>query len=132
MKTWNEVMEAIRSKTLTCHSFDGREFSRLASYAADDELAILGYELKEGVQTRNIKTWDFATVVQDAREDLDFAFEKARAERGLSASSMYWVMKMWNWVLNDSPIPSKDDDDDYNPYGLPFLESFKFPVPSAS
>ena len=40
-------------------------------------------------------------ILKQLEEDVDFGFEKALNQRGLSAPAMYIVVRMWMWILED-------------------------------
>jgi hypothetical protein len=52
-------------------------------------------------------------------EDVEFGFEKALNQRGISSSLMYEVVSMWNWILEEG----LEDFDDYAQYGLPLFKA---------
>lgn len=61
--------------------------------------------------------------------DLEFAFEKALGQRGISASVMNDVIKMWMWVLDDEELANCEE---YAQYGLPLLKkvAVKYGLPN--
>ena len=58
-------------------------------------------------------------VLNKLEGDVAFGFEKALDQRGISASFMYEVVKMWNWILEEG----LEDFDDYAQYGLPLFKA---------
>lgn len=68
-------------------------------------------------------------VLAQLASDLDFGFEKALNQRGISSGLMYEVVKMWMWVLDDD----LQHFDGYAQYGLPFFKAvaikYGFPNP---
>lgn len=52
-------------------------------------------------------------------KDVDFGFEKALNQRGLSAGMMHDVVCMWNWILE----VGLEDFDEYAQYGLPTFKA---------
>jgi len=50
---------------------------------------------------------------------LKFAFEKALDQRGISASLMYDVISMWNWILEEG----LENFEEYPQYGLPLFKA---------
>ena len=62
---------------------------------------------------------------------MEFAFEKAIDQRGLSANMMFFVIKMWLNILEE-PLASFSESG-YAPYGLPLFravaERFGWPIP---
>jgi hypothetical protein len=117
MKTLEQILQ-YKSETL-----DGRDLSRLASFIPVEHYESLGLKLKEGTDPTTIVTEELTqeNVLSHLRADLEFAFEKALKRRGISASLMYDVVKMWMWVMDDSL--GGESETDYAQYGLPFLKS---------
>lgn len=97
-------------------SFDGRDKSRLIAFCPEELLEQHGYGVKEGVIWES-KEWSEENIKSQLKSDLEFAFEKALDKRGLSANSMFYVIKMWNDALEvDIPLQ-------YEQYGLPYLKA---------
>jgi hypothetical protein len=117
MKTLDQLL------TYTGNTFDGRDVVRLASFLKPDQYARFGLALKEGADPSTIVPEPLTeeNVKRHLTSDLAFAFEKALNKRGLSAGSMYSVIKMWMWVLDD-PLWQWSDDS-YAQYGLPLLKA---------
>ena len=121
-----QIIEAVKSgRNSEC--LDGRDYARLASFFTADELPMLGMKLADGA-THEAKPMTREAVIDQLESDLSFAFEKALNQRGLSASCMYEVVKMWMWVLEDD----LQNDDDYAQYGLPLLKkvAVKYDMPN--
>lgn len=129
MLTQEQVMAAVRNgRSAQC--IDGRDYGRLAEFFPVSCLGEFGLELKEGA-TWEPKPWTRDVIMAQLAGDLAFAFEKALGQRGISASLMRQVIKMWLWVL-DEGMPPEADDDDYAQYGLPLLKAvaLKFGLPN--
>lgn len=115
MKTLQEVKENYKSQTL-----DGRDISRLMQFIPEPELSDFGIELKdEYVGKHEAIPFTKENVLSQLKKDVDFGFEKALNQRGLSAGMMYSVVSMWNWVLGEG----LEDFDDYAQYGLPLFKA---------
>jgi hypothetical protein len=113
MKTLEEIVK-YKSK-----SIDGRDISRLAVFFTLEQLTEVGFSVKEEFkETYKPEEFNKETVLGRLKSDLSFAFSKALNQRGLSASMMNDVIKMWMWVLEDELA----DHDDYAYYGLPLLK----------
>ena len=100
---------------------DHRDIDRLLRYLTYDEaVEYLGDVFKEGAKDKwgEPQTWDEETVTQHIRDSLEFAFEKALEQRGISAGLMHTVMLMWLWVMQDQELL---DECHYTNYGLPYL-----------
>lgn len=129
MKTREQVLKAVRDgKKSTC--LDGRDFSRLVDFFPVTDWEAFGYRPQEGTDTSQIIIQDLTeeNVKAQLASDLAFGFEKALNKRGISASSMYEVVKMWMWVLDDELVLF----DDYAQYGLPLFKAvaIKYGLPN--
>lgn len=128
MLTKQQIIEAFEAGRQG-QTIDGRDITRLAKYFEAGELDKIGVKLREGVTDWAAVAFTRDAVLEDLRGDLEFAFEKALHQRGLSAASMYEVVKMWMWVLED-PLQHFNG---YAQYGLPFLKAvaikYEFPNP---
>jgi hypothetical protein len=115
MLTKEQVLIAIQNG-LKPFTSDRRDFHRLVEFFPLEQHAIfkVKWSIKEPFQ---IKEWTKETILQELKDDLEFAFEKAVDKRGISACEMYGVIKMWTWILEDSV------DIDCIDYGLPFFRA---------
>lgn len=60
--------------------------------------------------------------LQEIRDYLPFAFDKATGHRGLSASRSISHMRAWAWLSGDEKLLAiADDDAGYSNYGMPIL-----------
>lgn len=85
-----------------------------------EDLAHFGLELKEGYKGKHQHLpFTRENILEQLKSDLEFAFEKALGQRGISASLMYEVISMWNWILEEG----LEDFDEYEHYGLPLLKA---------
>lgn len=111
MLTQKQIIDAVRSGR-KCEALDGRDYSRLADFFPESDLDAFGFSLKAGA-TWNAKPWTEDEVRKQLKDDVEFAFEKAYNQRGISASFMHAVVKMWMWVLEDDELKDGEDFDDY-------------------
>lgn len=127
MKTLEQI-KSYKSETL-----DGRDLNRLAEFMPFEMLSHFGMELKETVTAeqwnKGVKEFTKENVLEQLKDDVAFGFRKALDQRGISASLMYNVVQMWNWVLEEG----LEDFDEYTQYGLPLFkataEKYGFPNP---
>jgi hypothetical protein len=117
MKTQNEIIEAVKNGKGS-QTIDGRDFSRLVEFFPITDLTVFGFTLNEG-KTWTPKEWTEENIIAQLKQDVDFGFDKALGQRGISAGLMYEVVKMWMWVLDD-PL---QDHDSYAMYGLPLFKA---------
>jgi hypothetical protein len=114
MKTLEEIVE-YKSEAL-----DGRDITRLAQFFSLEQLEKAGFTIKEEFKEEyKPKEYTEEAVMAEFKGDVEFGFTKALNQRGLSASMMNEVIKMWLWVLNDET----HDTEAYAQYGLPLLKS---------
>jgi hypothetical protein len=118
MLTREQALKAIEGgRESQC--LDGRDYSRLTDFFPVSDYKALGFSLKEGAEIPVIRDWTEEEIKKQLAKDVAFGFEKALNKRGISASFMYEVVKMWMWVLEDELQYSED----YAQYGLPFLKA---------
>ena len=115
MKTLDQVRQMYKSDTL-----DGRDLHRLAQFIPKEQLGDFGMELKEGAEHEAIP-FTRENVLNQLKSDVAFGFEKALDQRGISASLMFDVVKMWNWILEEGL--ENWSDDQYAQYGLPLFKA---------
>ena len=118
MKTKEQILQAYKDGRKS-EAFDGRDDARLAAFFGVEDYAAFGVKLKDGAEPPEPEPWTEENVKRHLAGDLEFAFEKALDQRGISASCMYAVIKTWMWVLDD-PLA---DFDEYAQYGLPLLKA---------
>lgn len=111
MKTLEYVLE-----NYTSQCFDGRDIARLCEFCSLEKVKELGY--KPGEDFVQVE-WNRENILKQLESDVAFGFEKALSQRGISASFMYEVVKMWNWILEDG----LEDFDSYPMYGLPLFKA---------
>ncbi len=56
------------------------------------------------------------------REYLDFAWEKANDERGISARRSQSHFRAWMWLAGDDDVLARVEATEYDPYGKPKLD----------
>lgn len=118
MLTRDQVLEAVKSGQVK-ECIDGRNYGRLCAFFPMSDWPVFGMVLKEGATPQETKEFNRDTVIEQLKSDVAFGFEKALGQRGISASLMNDVVKMWMWVLEDD----LQNFDDYAQYGLPLLKA---------
>lgn len=126
MKTQEQVLAAVKAGRGS-QTLDGRDYGRLASFFPDSDLGTFGYERNEGVM-REPTPWTEENIKGQLADDVAFGFDKALHQRGISAGTMYEVVKMWMWVLDD-PLEYHNS---YAQYGLPLFKAvaIKYDLPN--
>ncbi len=133
MLTKEQVLEQVKAGRKS-DTFDGRDYGRLADFFETENLELLGFGLADGADSaerdKNIFEWTEENVLAQLARDLEFGFEKALDQRGISAGTMHSVVKMWMWVLEDD-LHGKADSL-YAQYGLPFFKAvaLKYNLPN--
>jgi hypothetical protein len=131
MLTRENVLDAVRKGRGT-KTLDGRDYARLVDFFPIEEWSVFEVALKEGCTPPEPQPWTEEEVKLQLARDVAFGFEKALDCRGISASLMYNVVKMWMWILEDHEL-AEETDSDYAQYGLPFLKAvavkYGFPNP---
>lgn len=115
MKTLEQVASEYKSNTL-----DGRDMHRLAEFIPEEMLKDFGLELKEdAIGKHKHKPFTKENILAQLKEDVEFGFEKALNQRGISAGLMYEVVAMWNMILENDLADFKA----YAQYGLPLFKA---------
>lgn len=116
MKTREQVVKGHVSKT-----FDHRDLHRLADLWPEEELHQLGFEVIEGKKgVHEWKEWTRENILKQLELDVAFGFEKALNQRGISSQFMFYVVKMWNWILEEGLEDFSNEN--YAQYGLPLFK----------
>lgn len=119
MKTLEQIAKDYKSDSL-----DGRDLARLVQFIPFDMVEKFGITPKEEFNNaekwnETVKPFNKENILAQLREDVAFGFEKALNKRSISASLMYDVVKMWNWILEDG----LEDFDSFAQYGLPLFKA---------
>ena len=114
MKTLEQVLSQFKTGCI-----DGRDARRLYKFVPEERLADIGIELKDECVGKHLaKEFTRENVIEQLKNDVEFGFEKALGQRGISSSLMADVVKMWNWVLDEG----LENFDEYPMYGLPIFK----------
>lgn len=115
MKTLKQIKQEYKSQTL-----DGRDLHRLMEFIPEKDLQHFGLSLKpEYIGTHKHQKITKKAIISQLEKDVEFGFEKALNQRGISAGLMYEVVRMWNWILEDG----LENFDNYAQYGLPLFKA---------
>ena len=119
MLTKDQVIEQIsEGKTFT---LDARDYARLCKFMSISEIETMEQYVSYRLNLKEDylpEKWTEDNILFQLQDDLSFAFEKALDKRGISASIMNDVVKMWLWILEDD----LQYDEEYEYYGLPLLK----------
>ncbi len=104
--------EAIRIVTQWKGAIDGKDIVRIVRFAAfvpTERLSEIGFTLVEGV-THESKPWTHEEVLVQLKNDVEFGYEKAEGQRGISADCMFHVVNMWCHLLENGLAVGNDYD----------------------
>jgi hypothetical protein len=127
MKTLEQIKSEYKSNTL-----DGRDLDRLMEFIPEKDLSHFGIKLKDEYKGKHkAKRFTKSNILKQLKKDVEFGFEKALNQRGISSFLMFNVVKMWNWILEEGL--ENFDEDNYAQYGLPLFKAtalkYNFPNP---
>lgn len=105
----DQVLSAIKAKSVgyareSCEMIDSRDYVRLIEWFPSSDLIHFGFTLNDDDATWDVKPWTDETLQEQFVRDLEFAWEKASDERGISASLMFEVVQMWMWIFEDEEM----------------------------
>ncbi len=116
MKTFEQIKE------YDFQAFDGRDIARLINFLNLEQIQeldiIIKDEYKDEWKTNKLE-FTRENILKQLEADVIFGFEKALDKRGISASCMYDVVRMWNWILEEG----LEDCEEYECYGLPLFKA---------
>lgn len=117
MKSINEILKNYKEYGV---SLEDRFAVRFADFLTVEQMEKMGVSFRdpEAAKKHVPKEWTEENVLEQLRQDVDFGFEKALNQRGISASLMYEVVKSWCKVLENGL-----DSIDYPMYGLPLFKA---------
>lgn len=120
MKTLQQAIELGTSPEQS--SVDSRLLTRLCGYMTVEQIEQLGYSFNDPSQREAHQPIEFTeqAVIAQLKQDVEFGFEKALNQRGISASLMFNVVKGWIIILD---LESEFDFDNYAQYGLPLFKA---------
>ena len=114
-----KTLEELKSYEFQC--MDGRDIHRVMQFLTIEEAIKLGVEFKDDAHIAEHKPIEFTrdNILKQLKNDVEFGFDKALDQRGISSSLMYHVVKLWNWVLEEG----LEDFTSYAQYGLPLFKA---------
>lgn len=100
---------------------DDRFGRRLCDFLTTQQMKQIGFVCidEEKMSSSRPKEWTEENILQQLKADVQFGWQKAQNERGISSSFMYEVVKAWCKVLENEFA----DFDDYAPYGKPLFRA---------
>ena len=118
MKTIKEVLDNYKDYEVF---LDDRFGVRLCQFLTIKQMKKLGFEYSNQQQAsaHQPKQWTEINILTQLKEDVEFGWEKACDERGISSNLMYEVVKSWCKVLENEFA----DFEEYEPYGKPLFKA---------
>ncbi len=117
MKTIEQVLD--NYKEFSDNFIEDRFGARFTDFCTEGQAARIGWGPKEGFEWPDPKEWTEENVIAQLKSDVEFGWEKACDERGISSSLMYEVCQAWCRVLENG----FEDFDYYEPYGKPLFKA---------
>ena len=119
MKTKEEILENYKEWATFLDDRFGRRF---INFLTEEEMEKIGYTLNDEFKGKHEpKEWTRENILAQLKEDVEFGFQKALDQRGISSSLMFDVVRKWNKVLEEG---LEDwDEDEYAMYGLPLFKA---------
>lgn len=121
MRTQEEILKRIGEIK---SDFSGAERSSLLYYLSyENAKKFLKEEVTEEDWNKDRKSTD-EDVLKEMKDYINFAWEKAHGERGLSASRSLSHYSAWIWLLNDGNFEEFENqaENNYAMYGKPVLK----------
>lgn len=114
MKTIEEILNNYKEYVTV---LDDRFGTRLCDFLTEEQGKKIGFTVVDGCEWGEVKEFTEENVLKQLKEDIEFGYEKAMDERGISANLMYEVVRAWLKVLED-----ENEYPDYDDYGKEFFE----------
>lgn len=118
MKTLNEILDNYKDYAVV---LDDRFGSRLAKFLTEEQLEKIGFKYDGDEPHPEPKEWTRENILEQLKSDVEFGFEKALDQRGISASLMFYVVLRWNQVLEEGL--ENYPEENYAMYGLPLFKA---------
>ncbi len=118
MKKLEEVLNNYKDYKTFMEDRFGR---RLLDFLTLEQAEKIGFEIKKEYKKdwKVKKEWTRENILEQLKKDVEFGWEKACDERGISSSLMFDVVMSWNKVLEEGL--EDFDEDNYAMYGKPLF-----------
>lgn len=98
MKTLNEILDNYKDYAVVLDDRFGSKISKVFNRRAVRKNSFK-YDGDEPYPEP--KEWTRGNILEQLKSDVEFGFEKALDQRGISASLMFYVVLRWNQVLEE-------------------------------
>lgn len=119
MKTIEEILNNYKEWETF---LDDRFGVRLCQFLTEEQMNSIGFSVNDEYKGKHIvKEWTRENILEQLKSDVEFGFEKALDQRGISSGLMFDVVRKWNKVLEEG---LEDwDEEHYAMYGLPLFKA---------
>lgn len=108
----------INTYVSTC--IDGRDVVRLGAFVPEEDLKRLALTANsESNDPHTPLNWTRDNILEQLRRDVEFGFQKALDQRGISSDAMHSCVMMWNDILEEG----LEGVGEYAQYGLPLFKA---------
>ena len=119
MKTIQEILDNYKDYGTF---LDDRFGSRFCQFLTEEQMEKIGFGLKDEFKGKHQTIeWTRENILKQLERDVNFGFEKALDQRGISANLMFEVVRSWNKVLEEGL--ENWDENHYAQYGLPLFKA---------
>lgn len=95
---------------------------RFCDFLTEEQGKQIGFKCSEGYTWGEPKEWTEGNILKQLKEDVEFAIEKMKNQRGISSSLMHEVVHSWMKVLEDEEMVELLNED-YIDYGLGHMKA---------
>lgn len=100
---------------------DDRFGRRLCDFLTPEQAEMIGWKVDTDGVKHSPKPWTKENILEQLKDDVEFGWEKACGERGISSSLMFDVVLKWCRILEDGL--EHWDEIHYGPYGKPLFKA---------
>jgi hypothetical protein len=119
MKTIEEILNNYEIEWET--PIDDRFGARLCQFLTEEQMESIGFSMREYKEQYVPKEWTRENILEQLKDDVEFGFEKALDQRGISSGLMFDVVRKWNKVLEEGLEDWGEEH--YAMYGLPLFKA---------
>lgn len=119
MKTIEEILNNYKEWATF---IEDRFGARLCQFLTEEQINSIGFSISDEFKGKHVpKEWTRENILKQLKSDVEFGFEKALNQRGISSGLMFDVVLKWNRVLEEG---LEDwDEGHYAMYGLPLFKA---------
>lgn len=118
MKTIEQIIENYSDYETFLDDRFGRRF---CDFLTPEQAEMIGWKMGTDGVKYTPKPWIKENILEQLKNDVEFGWEKACGERGISSSLMFDVVLKWCRILEDGL--EHWDENNYDPYGKPLFKA---------